>query len=88
MTYEEVGVVGDVVAEHDETVLAVVDAKLHLRIDSKVLLYIAEKVNITVAKYYSLLREQIGWGLMSTFSSVVSEQCCTNTIKAAKSDHC
>lgn len=38
LTYEEVGVVGDVVAEHDETVLAVVDAKLHLGIDSKVLL--------------------------------------------------
>ena len=38
LTYEEVGVVGDVVAEHDETVLAVVNAKLHLGIDSKVLL--------------------------------------------------
>ena len=38
LTYEEVGVVGDVVAEHDETVLAVVNAKLHLGVDSKVLL--------------------------------------------------
>ena len=36
-TYEEVRVVGDVVAEHDETVLAVVDAELHLGINAKVL---------------------------------------------------
>ena len=40
-------------------------------------------MNITVAKYYSLLWEQIGWGLMSTFSSVDAEQCSTNTIALA-----
>ena len=50
LTYEEVGVVGDVVAEHDETVLAVVNAKLHLGVDSKVLLSLN---NCTKSEHHS-----------------------------------
>ena len=51
-TYEEVRVVGDVVAEHDETVLAIVNTELHLGINTKVLnmhYHHHIKVNITVA---------------------------------------
>ena len=44
-TYEKGGVVRDVVAQHDEAIFVVVDPKLHIRINSKVLNTIKTKKN-------------------------------------------